>query len=230
MWGFGSYGEPNLCVGAGAPSPPSEEGGGTAYKGLKRRDGRRDTPSVCESSRYRRALNNNDTCIILCTPTSWCKQQPRVLSPSVGLLKSLMQSDSSLLRGSRGGSAAEHRIAKARAAVKPAAGGLPSSAAGGSLRFAAVALSFQNVPARRAHLHFSCARRARFMCRRHASCAEGALHLRSKKIPPFDKSKDGNKSRGTTFVGNAQSSSCPVTAASRPILLAPGRFPSAAWE
>ena len=105
-----------------------------------------------------------------------------------------------------------------------------SSAAGGSLRFAAVALSFQNVPARRAHIHFSCARRARFMCRRHASCAEGALHLRSKKIPPFDKSKDGNKSRGTTFVGNAQSSSCPVTAASRPILLAPGRFPSAAWE
>ena len=56
------------------------------------------------------------------------------------------------------------------------------------------------------------------------------LHLRSKKIPSFDKSKDGNKSRGTTFVGNAQSSSCPVTAASRPILLAPGRFPSAAWE
>ena len=32
-------------------------------KGLKRRDGRRDTPSVCESSRYRQELNNNDTCI-----------------------------------------------------------------------------------------------------------------------------------------------------------------------
>ena len=31
------------------------------------------------------------------------------------------------LRGSRGGSAASHRIAKARAAVKPASGGLPSS-------------------------------------------------------------------------------------------------------
>ena len=31
------------------------------------------------------------------------------------------------LRGSRGGSAASHRIAKARAAVKPAVGGLPSS-------------------------------------------------------------------------------------------------------
>ena len=130
---------PKLCVGAGAPSPPSEGfgfrappvtdtarkasrcrpqvqgvcrstsggrrggNGGTAYKGLKRRDGRRDTPSVCESSRYRRALNNNDTCIILCTPTPWCKQQPHVLSSSVGLLKSLMQSASSLLRGSRGG-------------------------------------------------------------------------------------------------------------------------------
>ena len=73
----------NLCFGAGAPSPPSEEGGGTAYKGLKCRDGRRDTLSVCESSRYRRALNNNDTYINLCAPTPWCKQQPRVLSPSV---------------------------------------------------------------------------------------------------------------------------------------------------
>ena len=57
--------------------------GGTAYEGYKRRDGGRDTPSVCESSRYRRALSNNDTCIILCTPTPWCKQHPRVLSPSV---------------------------------------------------------------------------------------------------------------------------------------------------
>ena len=41
--------------------------------------------SLCESSRYRRALSNNDTCIILCTPTPLCKQQPCVLSPSVFL-------------------------------------------------------------------------------------------------------------------------------------------------
>ena len=72
--------------GAGAPSPPSEEGGGTAYKGLKRRDGRRDTSSVCESSRCRRELIYNDTCITLCTSAPWCKQQPRVISPSVAPL------------------------------------------------------------------------------------------------------------------------------------------------
>ena len=34
----------NSVHGAGAPLPPSEEGGGTAYKGLKRRDGRRESP------------------------------------------------------------------------------------------------------------------------------------------------------------------------------------------
>ena len=69
--------------------PPSEEGGGTAYKGLKRRDGRRDTPNMCESSRYRRELIYNDTRITLCTPTPWCKQQPRILSPSVAPLNPL---------------------------------------------------------------------------------------------------------------------------------------------
>ena len=69
--------------------PPSEEGGGTAYKGLKRRDGRRDTPNMCESSRYRRELIYNDTRITLCTPTPWCEQQPRILSPSVAPLNPL---------------------------------------------------------------------------------------------------------------------------------------------
>ena len=53
--------------------------------------------------------------------------------------------------------------------------------AGGSLRFNSVPPPLQNVRARRAHLHFSCAQRARFMRRRRASCAVGALHLRSKK-------------------------------------------------
>ena len=76
----------NSVRGAGAPSPPSEEGGGTAYKGLKRRDGRRDTPSVCESTLYRRTQSRNDTCINLCTSTPLCKQQPRVISPSVAPL------------------------------------------------------------------------------------------------------------------------------------------------
>ena len=87
--------------GAGAPSPPSEEGGGTAYKGLKRRDGRRDTPSMCESSKYRRVLNNNDTCITLCMPTPWCKQQPRVLSPSVAPLYPLGAPAPLLKKGSQ---------------------------------------------------------------------------------------------------------------------------------
>ena len=53
------------------------------------KDGRRDTPSLCESSSYRRTLNNNDTCITLCMSTPWCKQQPRVLSPSVAPLNPL---------------------------------------------------------------------------------------------------------------------------------------------
>ena len=94
--------------GAGAPSPPSEEGGVTAYKGLKRRDGRRDTPSVCEISRCRRELIYNDTCITLYKPTHWYKQQPRVISPSVFCRRKAAAKSSSLLRGSRGGSAAGH--------------------------------------------------------------------------------------------------------------------------
>ena len=110
----------NSVHGAGAPSPPSEEGGGTAYKGLKRRDGRRDTPSICESSQHKRTLSNNDTCITLCTPTPLCKQQPRVISPSVVLPKSLMQSASSLLRGSQGRSRAVPQIRNTGGAKKRA--------------------------------------------------------------------------------------------------------------
>ena len=40
--------------GAVAPSPPSEEGGGCLHKGFEQADGGRDTPSMCESSRYSR--------------------------------------------------------------------------------------------------------------------------------------------------------------------------------
>ncbi len=36
--------------GAGAPSPPSEEGGGCLHKGFEQADGGRDTPSMCEST------------------------------------------------------------------------------------------------------------------------------------------------------------------------------------
>ena len=43
----------------------------------------------------------------------------------------------------------------------------------------------KNVPPRAAHIRFSCARRARFIQLRCASCAEGALHLRrSRKKTP----------------------------------------------
>ena len=42
--------------------------------------------------------------LLRCSSIPRCKQQTRVISPSVVLLKSFMQFDSSLLRGSRGGS------------------------------------------------------------------------------------------------------------------------------
>ena len=37
-----------------AASAPSEEGGGCLHKGFEQADGGRDTPSICESSRYSR--------------------------------------------------------------------------------------------------------------------------------------------------------------------------------
>ena len=113
--------------GAAAPLPPSEEGGGCLHKGFEQADGRRDTPSVCESSKYRRVLNNNDTCITLCMPTPWCKQQPRVLSPSVAPLYPLGAPAPSS-EGAEAATAARHRIAS-------------------------VSQPNQNVRARRAHLN-----------------------------------------------------------------------------
>ena len=41
---------------------------------------------MCKSTLYRRTQSRNDTCINLCTSTPLCKQQPRVLSPSVAPL------------------------------------------------------------------------------------------------------------------------------------------------
>ena len=43
----------NSVYGAGAPSPPSEEGGGCLHKGFEQADGGRDTPSMCENTLYR---------------------------------------------------------------------------------------------------------------------------------------------------------------------------------
>ena len=136
--------------------PPSEEGGGCLHKGFEQADGRRDTQNLCESSRYRRELIYNDTCIILCAPTPWCKQQPRVLSPSVAPLNPFWRA-SSLLRGSRGGyrrtprnlpqreprrlppQAAE--FSKVRTAVKPAEAGCPHPPAALSAAIAKTAKS-----------------------------------------------------------------------------------------
>ena len=56
----------------------------------------------------------------------------------------------------------------------PSTGEPRALCAGGSLRFNSVPPPLQNVRARRAHLHFSCAQRARFMRRRRASCAQRA--------------------------------------------------------
>ena len=132
--------------------------------------------------------------MLLCTTTPSAPAQPCVISPSVKPLKT-ERLDSSLLRGSRGGSAAsrrvcltEHRGAKIRAQFA-----LQRTGSRGRSRavhrFAAVALPFQDVPRPAAHLRFSCAGGALhtpkgcFMCRRHASyprrgalCAGGALH------------------------------------------------------
>ena len=44
----------NSVRGAGAPSPPSEEGGGCLHKGFEQADGGRETVSMRESSRYSR--------------------------------------------------------------------------------------------------------------------------------------------------------------------------------
>ena len=115
--------------------------------------------------------------------------------------------DSSLLRGSRGGSAASHGIAKVRtkgfslpqsfvAAKRRCSKAKPLRGSRGGYRrrarrlsrrgqgsrecvqFTSVATPYQNVCAAHTLICFSCARRARFMRRRRASCAEGTLHLR----------------------------------------------------
>ena len=98
-----------------------------------------------------------------------------------------------LLRGRRGRSRAVHIVtALLSTEVKPAFGGLPSSvtvqrksAAPRHLPqgegFAPLPLCrtpYKNVPRPAAHIRFSCARRARFIRRRRASCAAGTLHLR----------------------------------------------------
>ena len=149
-------------LGAGAPSPPSEEGGGCLHKGFEQADGGRDTPSMCESSRYRQEkrqmtasslgvrlhLGANSDLALSLPQSRLCILWARQLCPLAVLRSCFSCSLSHLrtaaaclsrcsrhrrrakakpLRGSQGGSAASHRIAKARAAVKPASGGLPSS-------------------------------------------------------------------------------------------------------
>ena len=48
--------------------------------------------------------------LLRCSSAPRCKQRPRVISPSVFCRRKAAAKSSSLLRGSRGGSAAEHRF------------------------------------------------------------------------------------------------------------------------
>ena len=107
----------------------------------------------------------NDRFFTWCSSILRSKQQPRVISPSVAPLYPLGAPAPS----SEGAEAAPPQTADllSVSAVEPRA-----LCAGGSLRFNSVPPPLQNVRARRAHLHFSCAQRARFMRRRRASCAQ----------------------------------------------------------
>ena len=205
--------------------------------------------SMCESSRYSRQKKQMTAFSLGARLPLGANGRLALSLPQSYCLNPLCSPTAPSSEGAEAAPPQSTEFAKVRAAVKPAAGGLPSSV---MLRRCAAPrhLPRQGKVIRRwrfaqicrgSTLLSECARTAGthsfFMCPKGALHVPKArfmrhsvLHLRSKKIPPFDKSKDGNKSRGTTFVGNAQSSSCPVTAASRPILLAPGRFPSAAWE
>ena len=89
--------------------PPSEEGGGCLHKGFEQADGGRDTPSMCENTLYRQWQKQM---------TAFSLRARLHLGANSRLALSLPQSsplypkrlDSSLLRGSRGGSAASRRV------------------------------------------------------------------------------------------------------------------------
>ena len=89
--------------GAGAPSPPSEEGGGCLHKGFEQADGGRDTPSMCESSRYSRQKKQMTAFSLGARLPLGANSRLRVISPSVICRREAAANASSLLRGSRGG-------------------------------------------------------------------------------------------------------------------------------
>ena len=159
--------------GAGAPSPPSEEGGGCLHNGFEQADGGRDTVSMCESSRYSRQKKQM---------TAFSLRARLHLGANSDLAFSLPQSsplypkrlDSSLLRGSRGGSRRKsHRFnfavkvrrkCYALSRIQPLSQallilkGLTAPLAQGSREvrcITSVAHLYKNVTARRALLNFA---------------------------------------------------------------------------
>ena len=121
--------------GAGAPSPPSEEGGVTAYKGLKRRDGRRDTPSVCESGKYRRAQNKICICIIQCTLHLSVSSNRAFSLPQSFVAAKQRQNPAPSSEGAEAATAARHRFTS----VHNSAFRIPHYLINGSPRFFSVA-------------------------------------------------------------------------------------------
>ena len=92
----------NLRVGAGAPLPPSEEGGGfLPLQGQK--DGRRENARLLLTPRCRRTQNDTGIIIAWCPSIHTAFARTRCISPSVTAFLSFIRRATSLLRGRRGG-------------------------------------------------------------------------------------------------------------------------------
>ena len=92
----------NLRVGAGAPLPPFEEGGGfLPLQGQK--DGRRENARLLLTPRCRRTQNDTGIIIAWCPSIHTAFARTRCISPSVTAFLSFIRRATSLLRGRRGG-------------------------------------------------------------------------------------------------------------------------------
>ena len=112
------------------------------------------------------------------------RAQLPLCAPSIKMCRHRRRSKAKPLRGSRGGYRRKPQSLPCRAQGSRERTPSPLCEIPNSefrIPHYSVPPPLQNVRARRAHLHFSCAQRARFMRRRRASCAGGALHLQSKK-------------------------------------------------
>ena len=100
--------EANSVVCGGAASAPSEEGAGApeGYKGATEGEITRGRCLHRGVDEYRVKSGH----LLLLLPISSAFAHTRCISPSVCLLKSFMQASTSLLRGRRGRSRAEHSV------------------------------------------------------------------------------------------------------------------------